>query len=255
MSHQINFHIKELDTMKKYPKKLFYKGNTQLLKKRKVSIIGTRRPSSYTKKFTHQLSYELTKRDIIVVSGVAIGVDAIAHNSAKPSNTIAVVANGLDIKYPAINAKLINAIEKEGLILSAYENGEKARNYTFVHRNEIVVALGDILIVSEADEKSGSLTSVKYALDMGKKVYTLPHRLGESIGTQKLVSKGLIEPIYDLEKFLNIFGEIKSEESQLNAYLNTFPLYEEALEKYKEKIFELELEGLIKVENGYIKPI
>ena len=255
MSLQIDFHIQELEAMKKYPKKLFYKGDIQLLKKSKVSIIGTRRPSSYTKKFTHQLSKELSKRDVIVVSGAAIGVDAVAHTSAGSSNTIAVVANGLDIKYPAINAKLINSIENEGLVLSAYENGEKARNYTFVHRNEIVVALGDILIVSEADEKSGSLTSVKYALDMGKKVYTLPHRLGESLGTQKLVSKGLIEPIYNLEKFLNIFGEIKTQDSQLNTYLNTFPLYEEALAKYKDKIFELELEGQIRVENGYIKPI
>ena len=90
---------------------------------------------------------------------------------------------------------------------------------------------------------------------MGKKVYTLPHRLDESLGTQKLVAKGLIEPIYDLEKFLNSFGEIKKDGSELSRYLNTFPLYEEALKKYKNKIFELELEGQIRVENGYIKPI
>ena len=255
MSLQIDFHIQELEAMKKYPKKLFYKGNLKLLQKRKVSIIGTRRPNSYTKKFTHQLSQNLSKRDVIVVSGAAIGVDAIAHTSANSSNTIAVVANGLDIKYPAINTKLINSIEKDGLILSSYENGQMARNYTFVHRNEIVVALGEILIVTEADEKSGSLTSVKYALEMGKKVYTLPHRLNESLGTQKLVSKGLIEPIYDLDEFLKSFGEIKSCDKELDIYLNSFPLYEDALLKYKDKIFELELEGRIKIENGYIKPL
>lgn len=255
MSQLINFHIKELDLMKKYPKELFFKGNTSLLKKRKISIIGTRRPSSYTKKFTHKLSSELSKRNIIIVSGAAIGVDAISHSSAGSENTIAVVANGLDIKYPAINAKLITSIEEKGLMLSAYKNKEKARNYTFVHRNEIVVSLGEILIVTEADEKSGSLTSVKYALEMGKKVYTLPHRLDESQGTQKLVAKGLIEPIYDLEKFLNSFGEVIKEENELNKYLNTFPLYEEAIKKYQNKIFELELEGQIKIENGYIKPL
>lgn len=255
MSLKINFHIDELEAMKKYPKELFYKGNTKLLKKRKISIIGTRRPSSYTKKFTHYLSNELSKRDIAIVSGAAIGVDAISHTSAGAKNTIAVVANGLDIKYPAINTKLINAIEKEGLIISAYKNGEKARNYTFVHRNEIVVSLGEILIVTQADEKSGSLTSIKYALDMGKKVYTLPHRLDESLGTQKLVAQGLIKPIYNLEEFLHSFGEIKTLEDELSKYLNSFPLYEEALVKYKEKIYELELEGLIKIENGYIKPL
>ena len=255
MSKQIDFHIKELDAMKKYPNELFYKGNPALLKKRKISIIGTRRPSSYTKKFTHMLSTQLSKRNIIIVSGAAIGVDAISHFSAGPENTIAVVANGLDIKYPAINSKLITSIEEKGLMLSAYKNKEKARNYTFVHRNEIVVSLGEVLIVTEADQKSGSLTSVKYALDMGKKVYTLPHRLEESIGTQKLVSKGLIEPIYDLEKFLNSFGEIIKEDDELTKYLNSFPLYEEAIKKYANKIFELELEGQIRIENGYIKPM
>lgn len=255
MSLTIDFTIEELKCMKKYPSELFYKGDTKLLEKRKVSIIGTRRPTSYTKKFTHQLSNQFAKRDIVIVSGAAIGVDAVAHNSAGADNTIAVVANGLDIKYPAINAKLIKSIEDQGLILSAYKNGQKARNYTFVHRNEIVVSLGEILIVTQADEKSGSLTSVKYALDMGKKVYTLPHRLDESIGTQKLVSEGLIEPIYDLEAFLSSFGEVKISNNDLNDYLNTFPLYEDALLRYKEKIFELELEGLITIENGYIKPL
>ncbi len=85
-------------------------------------------------------------------------------------NTIAVVANGLDIKYPpSINSKLIESIEKDGLMLSSYEDGFKARNYTFVQRNEIVVSLGEILIVTQADEKSGTLTSINYALEMGKK--------------------------------------------------------------------------------------
>jgi DNA processing protein len=254
MSNTINFHIKELDSMKKYPKQLYYKGNSKLLNKRKVSIVGTRKPSQYTVQLTHKISNELSKRNICIVSGVAMGVDAIAHKAAGSSNTIAVVANGLDIRYPAVNTKLIKDIEEQGLILSAYKEKEKARNYTFVHRNEIVVGLGEVLIVSEADEKSGSLTSIEYALKMGKKVYTLPHRLGESIGTQKLVAKGLIEPIFDLENFLSSFGEIIKQKDELSLYLDTFPLYDEAIKKYADKIFELELEGKIIVENGYIKP-
>lgn len=89
---------------------------------------------------------------------------------------------------------------------------------------------------------------------MGKKVYTIPHRLNESKGTQKLIEEGLIEPIYNLEKFFNSFGLIKEETNELSKYINSFPLYEDALKKYKDKIFELELEGKIIVENGYIKP-
>ncbi|WP_072680397.1 DNA-processing protein DprA [Arcobacter sp. LA11] len=255
MTKQLNFHIKELDSMKKYPNEIFYKGNTSLLRKRKISIVGTRKPNSYTKQITHKLANELSKREIIIVSGAAIGVDAISHNAAGSLNTIAVIANGLDIKYPAINSKLIDSIEKEGLILSTYKDGEKPRNYTFVHRNELVVALGEILIVTQADEKSGTLTSINYALEMGKKVYTIPHRLNESLGTQKLVEEGLIEPIYNLDKFLDTFGTINKNDSELDTYINSFPLYEEALKKYKEKIFELELEERIIIENGYIKPI
>lgn len=255
MSKEINFHIKELKNMKKYPKELFYKGDLSLLEKRKISIVGTRKPSLYSQQLTYKISSELSKRGIVIVSGAAIGIDAISHTSAKSSNTIAVVANGLDIRYPAINSKLIKSIEDEGLVLSAYKDGEKARNYSFVLRNEIVTALGDILIVTQADEKSGTLTSINYALKMNKKVYTIPHRLGESLGTQKLIAQGLIEPIYDLDNFLNSFGTILKQENKLEVYLNSFPLYDEALNKYGNKIYELELEGKIIIKNGYINPL
>ncbi len=254
MSNQVNFYIKDLSPMKKYPNEIFYIGNLSLLKKRKISIVGTRKPNSYTKQITYKLANELSKRGIIIVSGAAIGVDAISHNAAGSLNTIAVVANGLNIKYPVINSKLISSIEDDGLVLSSYKDNEKARNYTFVHRNELVVALGEILIVTQADEKSGTLTSINYALEMGKKVYTIPHRLNESMGTQKLIEQGLVEPIYDLEKFLNSFGVIKKDINDLDIYINTFPLYEDALKKYQDKIYELELEGKIIIENGYIKP-
>ncbi|RXK13482.1 DNA processing protein DprA [Halarcobacter mediterraneus] len=255
MIRKIDFEIKELNLMKKYPKELFYIGNTQLLKKQKVSIVGSRRPSQYSQRFTHLLSQGLSQRDITVISGAAIGVDSIAHKSAKTENTIAVVANGLDIRYPAINEKLIKEIEKRGLMLSAYKQGEKARNYTFVLRNEIVVALGEILIVTHADEKSGTLSSINYALEMGKKVYTIPQRLDESKGILNYLKKGLITPIYNLEEFLNTFGDKKETTNELELYLKSFPSYEEAVKKYSNKILELELEGKIIIENGHIKPL
>ncbi|NVJ52440.1 MAG: DNA-processing protein DprA [Campylobacteraceae bacterium] len=132
MIDKIDFHIKELDSMKKYPKELFYIGNKNILQKRKVSIVGSRKPNLYSQKMTHLLSQGLAQRDIVVVSGAAIGVDSIAHKAAKAQNTIAVVANGLDIKYPAINKRLIEEIETKGLMLSSYKEGEKARNYSFV---------------------------------------------------------------------------------------------------------------------------
>jgi len=187
-----------------------------------------------------------------------MGVDVISHFAAREDNTIAVVANGLDIRYPSVNKNLIANIEAKGLVLSAYKEGEKARNYTFVLRNEIVVALGDILIVTEADLKSGSLTSVNYALKMGKKVYTLPHRINESLGTQELVKKGLIEVIYDIDEFIQEFTnnsptkKEKSVKNEILEFCDTNPSYEEAIAKFGDKIFEYELEGKIKIENARV---
>lgn len=255
MINQITFKIPELQSMKKYPKELFYIGNTKLLEKKKISIIGTRRPSAYTKEFTHKLASKLSSFDICIVSGAAMGVDAISHFAAGENNTIAVVANGLDIRYPSVNKNLISNIEKKGLVISAYKEGEKARNYTFVLRNEIVVALGDILIVTQADLKSGSLTSVNYALKMGKKVYTLAHRINESLGTQELVKKGLVEVIYDIDEFIqnitNKLPQTKSKDLVLE-FCDTNPSYEEAILKFGDKILEYELEGKIKIENARI---
>lgn len=257
MIKKIDFTIKELENMKKYPKELFYIGNLSLLQKRKISIVGTRHPNNYTKEFTHKLALALSNQNFCIVSGAALGVDTIAHNAASSYNTIAVVANGLDIRYPAINKNLITNIEKNGLMLSAYKCGEKARNYTFVLRNEIVVSLSEIIIVTQADEKSGSLTSIEYALKMGKKVYTLPHRINESLGTQKYVKSGKIEVIYDIDEFLENLG-VKTNHKTIDEVLlfcESNPSYEEAFSKFGDKIFEYELEGKIKIENGKIYTI
>lgn len=255
MISKINFIIDDLSSMKKYPQELFYIGNTNLLNKKKISIVGTRRPNSYTKEFTYKLSSKLSNADICIVSGAAMGVDALAHQGAKSNNTIAVVANGLDIRYPSVNKNLIADIEKNGLMLSAYKEGEKARNYTFVLRNEIVVALGEILIVTQADLNSGTLSSVDYALKMGKKVYTIPHRLNESLGTQELLQKGLIHAIYDIDKFIEDICGVKLNSLNNDEVLNfckNNPSYEEAMIKFPNKIFEYELEGKIKIENGKV---
>lgn len=254
MIKKIDFLIPELENMKKYPNELFYIGNLDLLKKRKISIVGTRHPLNYTKEFTHKLSSKLSNCGFCIVSGAALGVDAIAHNAAGFENTIAVVANGLDIKYPSINKNLILNIEKQGLMLSAYKEQEKAKNYTFVLRNELVVSLGEILIVTQADENSGSLTSVDYALKMGKKVYTLAHRIDESIGTQKLIQKGLVDVIYNIDEFVeNLTGKkFEKNEDEILRFCSTNPFYEEAFIKFPNKLFEYELEGKIRVENGKV---
>ena len=248
----VDFEIKELSLMSKIPKKLWYIGNSSLLFKKKVSIVGSRRPTNYTRDFTYKLSKELSKRGVVVVSGAAMGVDAIAHQGAGAKNTIAVMANGLDIKYPAVNKNIIENIEKNGLTLSFFEPGFKATKWSFVARNELVVALGDILIVTEANLNSGSLRSVEFALKMGKEIFVLPHRLSDSLGTNELLEKGLASPIYNIEEFANRFGKIKEIKDDFTQFLKNRPTLDEAISKYGDKIYEAELEGLITIENGYV---
>ena len=227
----------------------------KLLTKNKISIVGSRRPNSYTKKFTYALAQKLSNKGICIVSGVAMGVDALAHNGAGYNNTIAVVANGLNIRYPAVNTNLIKNIETQGLMLSQYKEDEKARPYTFVQRNEIVVALGDILIVTQANRNSGSLRSVEFAHKMGKRIYTLPHRLDESLGTQDLVKQGIANVIFDIDEFIETLGYKTSPscEDEILEFCKKYPTYDEAVSLFGEKIFEYELLGKIRIDNGIIK--
>lgn len=255
MISSVNFLIPELNLMQKYPKELFFIGNTNLLKRKKISIVGTRRPSAYTREFTHKLASKLSQNGICIVSGAAMGVDSIAHSAAGSNNTIAVVANGLDIKYPSVNKNQIIDIEKNGLMISSFKEGEKARNYTFVLRNEIVVALGEKLIVTEADIGSGSMTSVEFALKQNKEIFVLPHRINESLATNELIKKGLAKAIFDIDEFIEGVvgvGLFKQNLDEILEYCKTSPLYDEALQKYPEKILEYELDGKIKIANGKI---
>ena len=183
-----------------------------------------------------------------------MGVDSIAHQGAKSNNTIAVVANGLDIRYPSVNKNLIIDIEKNGLMLSTYKVKEKAKNYTFILRNELVVALGDILIVTEADINSGSLSSIDFALKMKKEIYTIPHRLNESLGTQELVKRNLIKVIYDIDEFVEKITnkKLSKTDDEILLFCKTNPTYESAISKFPNEILEYELDGKINIKNGKI---
>jgi len=250
---QIDCHINELESMKKYPKELFYKGNLNLLQKPKLSIVGTRRPSSYTKQNIAKISAGLTQKGFCIVSGAAMGVDGIAHQNAGVHNTIAVMANGLDIRYPKVNNSLIGKIEQEGLALSQFKEGFEATPWSFVVRNEVVVALGEKLIVGEADLNSGTMKSVEFALQMNKEIFVLPHRIGQSKGTNELLKNGLAKAIYDVDEFLNQFGEdVSLAQDDFLEYCKHNPNLDDALEKYGNLVYEYELDGKITFENSFI---
>lgn len=256
MSQILTQHIPSLECMKKYPSTLFYKGDLELLHRPKVSIVGTRRPSNYTRQLTWTLANSLAKRGVCVVSGAAMGVDTIAHTGAGEDNTIAVVANGLDIRYPAVNKGMIESIEQKGLVLSQFNDGFRATGWSFVVRNELVVALGDSLIVTEADLSSGSMRSVEYALKMGKKIFVLPQRLDESLGTNLLLHHKQATAIYDIEAFASMYGQIADdglEKDDFFYFCQTTPTFDESIKRFGDRVYEAELEGKITIQNGIVR--
>ncbi|WP_456451278.1 DNA-processing protein DprA [Hydrogenimonas sp.] len=245
--------IPEFSAMTTYPDTLWYEGDRDLLKRRKVSIVGTRRPLSYTKNTIFQLASALAKRKVLVVSGGAMGVDAMAHRGAGAEHTVAVMACGLEHRYPAVNASLLDEIAQKGLLLSQFAPGFKARPWSFVVRNELVVALGEVLVVGEAELDSGTMRSVAHALRMGKPIYVLPHRLGESGGTASLLKEKKAEAIYDIEAFAERFGIIEEPvDDPFREFCKTTPTYEEAAHRFGERLFEAELEGRITVREGRV---
>jgi len=241
--------------LKNPPSRLWYRGDPQLLDRPKVSIVGTRRPSVYTKTVTRELASALASRGVVVVSGAAMGVDAMAHRGAGPASTIAVLGNGVDIRYPAINRTLIESIEKEGLVLSRFEPGFRATHWSFVIRNELVVALGEVLVIAEADENSGSIRSAEYAVKMGREIWVFPQRLGESRGTERLLREGFAKQINSIDEFAGRFGKIPSSEIRKDDFFyfcQRSPTFDETVKKFGDKVYEAELEGKVTIHNGIV---
>ena len=249
--------IIELSSMKSYPKQIFYDGNIELLKKIKVSIVGSRKPTKYSRTQIQKLSSKLAKNGVCIVSGGAMGIDAVAHSGAGAKNTVAVLPCGVDIRYPAVNKNLLNDIQSNGLLLSQFDVGFKATPWSFVVRNELVVALGDVLVVGEAELDSGTMRSVEFALKMGKEIYVLPQRLGESEATNKLLKENRAKAIYNIDEFVAKFCtcknlHVETTKDDFLEFCTTNPTYEEALKQYPNKIFEAELSGNIKILNGRV---
>jgi DNA processing protein len=246
--------VPELAQMKSYPKEIYYDGNLELLKLKKISIVGSRKPSKYSKELTHKLSSALGKSGVCVVSGGAMGIDAVAHMGAGSFNTLSVLPCGIDIKYPAVNKNLLTDIQKNGLLLSQFGEGFRATPWSFVLRNELVVALGDVLVVSEAELGSGSMRSIEFALKMGKEIFVLPQRMDESTATNVLLKNYKAKAIYDIEEFVSQFSgkELSVKRDDFLSYCDTNPTYDEALSKYPDRIFEAELGGDIEIRNGKV---
>ncbi len=178
------------------PITLFYRGNIDLINSKCISIVGSRNASEYGLKTAYEIARACVSHKYTVVSGMARGIDTMAHRGTVVGNgkTIAVTGCGLDIVYPSENNQLFYKIMQHGLILSEYVVGTKVKPENFPARNRIISGLSDSLIVVEAAKKSGALITVDFALEQGKNVYAVPGNINsyKSSGTNELIKNGAL---------------------------------------------------------------
>ncbi len=175
------------------PLVLFCKGNTLLLKNENmIAVVGTRKPTNYGRDVTQLFSKELAKSGVVVVSGLAYGIDAEAGRSAVEvgGKTIAVLGGGVNKIYPSSNIPLANKIiANGGLVLSEYLPDESPRQYYFPERNRIISGLSKGVLIIEAGENSGSLITASIAIEQNKEIFVVPANVTStaSFGSNKLI--------------------------------------------------------------------
>ncbi len=164
----------DLQDISDAPPMLWAIGNTNLLLRQKVAMVGARNASSLGPRMARSLAKGLGDAGITVVSGLARGIDTAAHTASLPTGTIAVMAGGVDVIYPAENSTLAGEIRETGLILSERPMGLNPHSRDFPRRNRIISGLSQAVVVVEAAAKSGSLITARDALDQGREVMAVP---------------------------------------------------------------------------------
>lgn len=172
-------------------------GNDEILNNKSIGIVGCRESSNYGNKSACSIAYELSKRKINVISGLAKGIDANAHIGSvmakSTGKTIAVLGNGIDTIYPKENKNIAEMILKSGgAIITEYPLGTKPEKQNFPLRNRIISGISNGIVVVEAKEKSGTLITVDFALEQGRNVYCVPGNIDSknSYGTNNLIKQG-----------------------------------------------------------------
>lgn len=280
--------------IREYPEQLYCQGNVDLLNEQKiVAIVGSRDCSEYGRKYANIFATELSKHGICVISGMAIGIDASAHSGAmqEAGRTIAVLGGGLKNIYPVQNLWLYNnIIAGGGCVITEYAENEETKLSNFPKRNRLISGLADAVLVIEAEHRSGSKITAKYAKIQKKKIYCIPVNLDQknSSGIKELLIDGakivttprqLIDDLYG--KNDNELQENKTEEicergpilgednmvsedcKKIQELLNDEMTSEEIAEKMNKDISEInsilmimEIEGIVEqVPGNYYKRV
>lgn len=204
---------KLLRTIKKPPKQLYLLGNADLLNKNSIAIIGSRKCSDVGAKIAKKFSTELSNVGICIISGMAKGIDTMAHIGAIKNigKTIAVLGCGLNRIYPKENARLFyDIIDKGGAVISEYEPDEDIESRKFIQRNRIVSGIARGVLVVEAAVRSGTGITAQFAFQEKRPVFCIPHNIDEKLGkgTNKLMQKGA-KCVVNAQNILDEFNELK----------------------------------------------
>lgn len=216
-----------------FPKKLFVLGELKF-DQSYIAIVGSRRVSPYGREVTARLASELANCGVVVVSGLALGVDTIAHRAALEAGgkTVAVLANGLDQIYPSSNRNLAKQIlQNHGAIISEYEAQTPPLKHHFPARNRIIAGLSLAVIVTEAASRSGALITASFALEQNRLVMSVPGNITSTLseGTNNLIKSGAIA----VTSASDVLAALDMEAPELKAKIARPASSEEAL------IFEL----------------
>lgn len=267
------------------PPVLYYKGNCDILDKPSVAVIGARACSNYGSLAAKELGRELAAMGIVVVSGMARGIDSICQNACLEAGgeSIGVLGSGVEVCYPPENRMLYEKLQQQGCLVSENLPYTQPNAGLFPLRNRIISGLADVIVVIESREKSGTLITVDMALEQGKEVYALPGRITDPVsrGCNKLIKQGAgmilsprefveeICPMLQLKYQQNkkepqLVLNLNKEEQMIVKYLNvSVKTMEEIYQGIKEKnpeitinkvmesVLELQMRNILKEESGY----
>lgn len=203
------------------PSQLYIQGNdiNELLARPCVTVVGSRKVSAYGKAVTLELAGQLAKAGVVIISGLALGVDSLAHRAALEAGglTAAVLPTGLDRIYPAAHTGLARQIvERGGALITEYEPGARTYPSNFIARNRIASGCSDAVLITEAAERSGTLSTARFALEQGKDVLAVPGNITSptSAGTNNLIKAGAT-PVTSVQDILHVLGIAAATQRQI----------------------------------------
>lgn len=273
---QDNEYLKELESIALTPKMLYYYGEWPKKRVRTVAIVGSRRCTKYGAEVAHELAFELAKKGIIVISGLAYGIDSVAARGALEAGgkTIAILGTEIENIYPRQHIKLAEEIvEKGGVVASEYKRGDNIfpQTTSFLERNRIISGLSEAVVVVEAAERSGSLNTASHAIEQGKDVFAVPGSIfhGMSMGSNRLIQKGanvylgvkdFMEYLFPVKKSkkakeeqVSLFGDTEEETGVLKLIAEGVGDGDEIMEKldmsvatFNQTITLLEIKGAVR---------